>query len=1134
MATLCPILRTVSLRRRSLVGAMVVCVLLSPPSARSLPGQTPEARDEAGQLLQNAQELYSRGDYRTAVYLLEQSSKLLEGDPGTSLYGLVLAELSLLYKEVGAYGPADSLSRRALQISSRNLELARSESSPYVRRLASDHAIYLRRRGALLMEIGALSDAEECLVAAMRSDSINFGPQSPKLADDLNALGVLFERQSRYSAAEAALLRAAAILEDEGPHDEQYAAVLGNLANLYMEQGRYQQAEALYVRALEIDAAVLAERDPSLAIDHSNLGLVYAAWGDVGEAERHYRIALGILESLGSHHPTRAKVLSNMAALELARADWAAAESLYASALQIDTIALGHDHSTVAVDLNNLSALYQDLGQFERAETLLRQALAIDSARTAGAGASYLRKLSNLASLYYDQGRFDRAEAIQRRVVEGRRQVFLDGAASRPYAQALSNLAVVVASNGKPEAAIQILHRAIQIEFPNGEIRPELFARTLNLASFNEQAGNYRVADSLYSKAIELGQTLLPPAHPNLALALRSRALLSLRLGRPDSAFADLEEALSIEAENLSRVFAFTSEGEMLAYASRTSVSLTQLLTLVHHATADDSALAAGVVTSAMSWVMRRKGQVLARLRQYRRVQSQLMKDPELQRLWRQYREWDTRLAQLQGAIPGDSMAAWRVRREEAEDELHRLLAAASDAESSWESVTVEAVRGQLPERAALVEVVGYWPLGFEATGDNPEPKPQRYLAFVLKRDGDPAVVDLGEVESVNRLVADVQAALGRPGSGWSPEAARDLESGYKEVAQDLYGAIMAPIESHLSGVQRLYVAPAGELSAVPWEALVDRAGSYVQESLDIVYLTSGRDLLREPASRDGFGVVVLAAPDFGADIESRQRRARELGIKTQVAPRTRGLEPRSWSSLPATATEADSVRVILTEAGFGQVQAFLGDSALEEVLKQEVRAPKILHLATHGYFEPRPENWERQCEKRALEQRIQQLEGDGTEAARRFLRLECIQDPMLRSGVVLAGANEESGGGLEDGWVTARELAMLDLQGTELLVLSACDTGRGDVLIGEGVYGLRRALDLAGAHSVLMTLHKIPDAESQWLTSRFYRLWAVEGYGKLAALRQAREEMIENRRECYGTAHPFFWAAFVLQGDPN
>jgi CHAT domain-containing protein len=236
-----------------------------------------------------------------------------------------------------------------------------------------------------------------------------------------------------------------------------------------------------------------------------------------------------------------------------------------------------------------------------------------------------------------------------------------------------------------------------------------------------------------------------------------------------------------------------------------------------------------------------------------------------------------------------------------------------------------------------------------------------------------------------------------------------------------------------------------------------------------------------------------------------------------------RGVREGGWLPLKGAADEAEVVRGRLARSKYGPVTVYPGDDALEEVFKAQ-RAPRILHLATHGFFYPEPAEQER----RPLRPIVGVLDLER--------RLKRLDDPLLRSGFVLAGANvlvpPNLRGKVQDGWVTAAEVALLDLQGTELVVLSACETGLGDLRIGEGVSGLRRAFQYAGARTLITSLFSVPDGQTRELMDRLYTALNA-GKGKLDALHDAQLAVIEQRRK-EGAAHPFFWAGFVLVGSSD
>jgi CHAT domain-containing protein len=277
---------------------------------------------------------------------------------------------------------------------------------------------------------------------------------------------------------------------------------------------------------------------------------------------------------------------------------------------------------------------------------------------------------------------------------------------------------------------------------------------------------------------------------------------------------------------------------------------------------------------------------------------------------------------------------------------------------------------------------------------------------------------------------------------------------------------------------------------------------------------------------------VVFAGPDYDAKPGQRQARASELlrreritpgaGLRSSPAVDTRGLR---WSPLPGAAAEAADVVMALKDVRYRPVTTYVGADALEEVFKA-IEPPRILHVATHGFFLPDPK----------VDADAAGADADARGApATGLARLRHLSNPLLRSGLVLAGANtaQEAAGAAsaDDGYVTAEEIALMNLRGTELVVLSACETGLGDVRAGGGVYGLRHAFLYAGARTLVTSLFEVPDAETRALMKRFYEALDA-GRGKLEALHAAQLGLLEERRRAHDAAHPFFWASFVMVGD--
>jgi CHAT domain-containing protein len=458
------------------------------------------------------------------------------------------------------------------------------------------------------------------------------------------------------------------------------------------------------------------------------------------------------------------------------------------------------------------------------------------------------------------------------------------------------------------------------------------------------------------------------------------------------------------------------------------------------------------------------------------------------------------------------------------------LSARSPEFHAQAQPVTLDAVQSALPAGSALVEFAVYTPLDLRNENNK---LPPRYLAYLLEAQGRPKWTDLGETAPIDRAVAAWRQALRDP-------RRRDVKRLARAVDEKVMRPVLALAQSESGETRRLMIAPDGVLNLVPFAALVDRQGRYLVERYSISYLTSGRDLLRSPARRpDNQDTVIVADPDYDAAGDVIAARSQDVGLPPTlfgawgirlpgVAVRNRDVglpagPPQSTGSnfnlsqiyfppLKGTAGEALALKTILPQA-----TVFTRGQATEAALKQ-LHSPGILHVATHGFF--------------LRDQEIRLVAG-------RDLIVDTVQsvgpsnqpteNPLLRSGLALAGVNQRLGRADQgdDGVLTAMEAAGLDLWGTKLVVLSACDTGVGKVKNGEGVFGLRRALSLAGSETQVMSLWPVSDLGTRDLMTEYYK--ALErGEGRGDGLRRVQLEMIRSK----GRRHPFYWASFIQSGE--
>ena len=330
--------------------------------------------------------------------------------------------------------------------------------------------------------------------------------------------------------------------------------------------------------------------------------------------------------------------------------------------------------------------------------------------------------------------------------------------------------------------------------------------------------------------------------------------------------------------------------------------------------------------------------------------------------------------------------------------------------------------------------------------------------------------------------------------------------SKFKEVARTLHNQVMAPIRPLLGDARHLLLSPDGQLNLIPFEALRDENNQYLVQRYSFSYLTTGRDLLRlDTKAKKISNPVVFADINYGNQYDNQEN---------NLVAQSRGLENKrsvyfanlTFGSLAATSEEGNRIKEI-----FPTTNIIAGKQATEKAIKQ-LQTPSILHLATHGFFLP--------------DQKKPDVPTNTFNPQQNKPKPLNLENPLLRSGLALAGFNNrqnKQSKNTEDGVLTALEVAGLNLRGTKLVVLSACETGVGDVKIGNGVYGLRRALVIAGSQSQLLSLWKVADDGTKDLMVEYYQKIKA-GKGRHQALREVQLRSEERRvgKECRSRWSPY------------
>jgi CHAT domain-containing protein/Tfp pilus assembly protein PilF len=909
-------------------------------------------------------------------------------------------------------------------------------------------------------------------------------------------------RAGKYDAALVPAMGAIAAREKVlGPDHPYVAAALNNLAIVYYLKGDLDKAQQLHQRILKIREKSLPPDHPFLAATLNNIAEIYRLKGEYPTAEALYRRSIAIWErSLGPDHPVLALPITNLAIVRRVLGDYAEAEALYLRAIAIRENALGPDHIDVASSINNLGTLYMVKGDLTKAEEMLQRALQIlehalgpDHPRVATA-------LTNLGSIAHDRGNLDKAEQLYRRALEIWRKGL--GPDHPNFAIPLDGLATVLYDRGDLDGAEPLMQHALEIrEKALGPEHPDVATSLNNLAKLYSRRGNFAKAEEFYQRALKIREKTLGPEHPDVSELLNNMATFYAARGDSARAIATQAQANAIIEHNIALNVLMGSERQKLAYLDTLSELNDRTISL-HIKLAPDNRAAREL---AVTTILQRKGRVqdamsdgLASLR--RRF------NPQDQQLLDQLNDTTGRLARLVLNGPQKislaehqrQIATLEEQKEQIENEISRR---SSGFYTRSEPATVKAVQAAIPAQGALIEISTYRPFDPNAVRENRKPYGEtRYVAYVLRHEGEVQWEDLGETRSIDEAINALRRALRDP-----------KRNDVRQLARALDQKVMLPVRALAGDATQLLVSPDGQLNLIPFEALVDEHEQYLVEHYSFTYLTSGRDLLRMRVAQESKShPLVIANPSFGEPaailLAKASTGARTSGARDRRRPVT---SSHDWSDiyfapLEGSAREARTIEKLLPEA------SVLTEAQATETAIKQASAPSILHIATHGFF-------------------LQDAgpAGELAQSRTRGINVNArIENPLLRSGLALAGANLHSGGN-EDGILTAMEASGLNLWGTKLVVLSACDTGVGEVRNGEGVYGLRRAFVLAGAQSMVMSLWPVSDYLTRTLMTNYYRN-LTKGLGRGDSLRQVQLEMLKRDPK----QHPYYWANFIQSGE--
>ena len=1034
-----------------------------------------------------AVEYYRIGDYAKAVEYGTQAVEIYRSVLGERhpYYVGVLSNLAVYYSSLGDYA-------KAVEVGTQAMEIRRSvlgERHP-------DYATSLNNLALNYSRLGDYSKAVEYGTQAMEILRSVLGEQHPDYATTLHNLVSYHFYLGDYSKAVEYGTQAMEIFRSVlGEQHPDYTTSLNNLALNYSRLGDYSKAVEYGTQAMEILRSVLGEQHPDYAASLHNLASYYFHLGDYSKAVEYGTQAMEILRSvLGEQHPSYAQSLSNLAGYYSSLGDYSKAVELGSQSLEIRRSVYGDQHPDFAQSLGNLAIYYHHLGDYSRAVEYGTQAMEVYRSVLGDQHPDYAVSLNNLATYYSSLGDYFKAVELGSQALEIRRSVF--GEQHPDYAHTLNELATYYSHLGVSSIAVELGSQALEIRRTIlGDQHPDYANSLNNLAEYYSHLGDYSTAVEYGVQALEIRRSVLGDQHPDYANSLHNLTFYFSDFGDYSNTLKYYSQNISILQSNTLQQFAGLTTTQRSLLWAKVSYAFTDIypsFAYLSHATTapdlyDKSALfAKGLLLSTeieMNRLIQESGDEEA-LRMFEELQLNRL---QLQKLY------ETPIAERR--IDTDSLAKVVDRQEQA---LVKRSAVYGDFTRKLRT-TWQGVQQSLRSDEIAVEFLSFNVNNTDST---------MVAALTLRKDDkEPKFIPLFELRQL--------LSVSDPSYYHCPE---------------LTDLVWKPLQQELKGVKRIYFSPAGALHNIGIEYAPG------MEEYEMYRLSTTREIITHPSPPQGRemattstaalfgGIDYNTLPEVGT---SPSEGAGEVSIALHRAfidsLDIRGAKARIME-LPGTKTEVENIKRSFDNKHWLSTLC-MGAEATETAVKGlSGTKPKIFHIATHGFYftEKQTESREKQ---RLLTQHGSPYLGGGRE------EVSPEDKALTRSGLLFAGANLVLQGkdiplGADDGILTAQEISRLDLRGLDLVVLSACKTGNGDINQGEGVFGLQRGFKKAGAQTLVMSLWEVADDATQILMTAFYDNM-LQGQSKRDAFHNAQRILRTAENGRYDK--PQFWAAFIL-----
>jgi len=901
-----------------------------------------------------------------------------------------------------------------------------------------------------------LSTVKSKLITKLSDARKEYDTTSFNYAVALSDNAGLFENEERFKKNQKLFLELLKSKEGQSIDYMEEASNYNEAGEMMYASNHFVPAEASFKQALTVFRKQIKDTTHLLfALIKSNLGLLYHTTGRYTLSESYTTSALELRKSINMNGQGYAASLNNLAVLYKDMGKYNEAEELIEDAIDITEKTASKKCSPYAIALNNQAMILQAMGRYPNAEPILNQAIEIAGETLNDKSTNYVRLMTNLALLYQDMKKYSEAETIYNNAIKIKENRL--GTNHPDYAHLLNNLAALYMLMNKYDKVEDLLKKSTAIyKRKFGENHPSYASSICNLGSFYRVMNRTAEAEPLLKQTVEIRSKTLGENHPEYVNSLEGLGLLYWQTGKYKEASEFLKLGLNKNVEQINSYFAPMSEAEKAKFWDKIRPKFLKFNSFVCEAYKSDPSLAGDLYNY----------QLISKallLNSSNKIKQEILNSGD-QVLITEYKQWLDekenlgRLYSLSKAeleqehINVDSLELVCNQREKKLSAKSSLFSQGLNTNNK----SYKDIQQVLTSSESAVEIIQFNKFNKVFTDT------VFYLALVLTKETEvPKLVLLENGKQLEKRFYNIYK--------------NSIKQRLKD--ENSYQQFWSKIDQELGTIKNIYVSLDGIYNQINLNTLSSPQGTLI-DLKNIRIVTNTKDII-ELKNRTkltaGNSAVLVGFPDYGPS----------------------GSIPK----LPGTKTEIEGIKSILTLNKCNS-KTYLAADANEANLK-EIDNPKILHIATHGFF--LPENDE------TTEEKVFGIESSKSK-----------ENPLLRSGLMMSGAEFAMEGKSENGILFAYEAMNMSLDKTEIVVMSACETGLGDVKNGEGVYGLQRAFQVAGAKAIIMSLWKVNDQATQQLMTSFYKNYSITG-DKNSAFKKAQQELKNKFKD------PYYWGAFVM-----